>query len=112
MKKNNFFKIFISVLLFFLNSCSDLKKGLGFEKDVPDEFLIKKLDPLKKPPNSDLLPPDSIKKEIKQSPNKKNLKDIISNSVKKEGTETQADLEKNVSSDLEKQILDQIKNND
>lgn len=109
MKKNNFLKIFISVLLFFLNSCSDLKKGLGFEKDVPDEFLIKKLDPLKKPPNSDLLPPDSMKKEVKQSSNEQNLKNIIRKSIKEEGTETQVNLEKSVNSDLEKQILDQIK---
>ena len=28
-----------------LNSCSSLKKGLGIEKEIPNEFLIEKRDP-------------------------------------------------------------------
>ena len=41
--------------MFVLNSCSDLKKGLGMEKDVPNEFLIEKRNPLVLPPDYKML---------------------------------------------------------
>ncbi|NBP99962.1 MAG: DUF3035 domain-containing protein, partial [Proteobacteria bacterium] len=48
------------VLIFLLNSCENVQEGLGMKKDVPDEFLIEKRNPLTMPPNFDLLPPDSV----------------------------------------------------
>jgi len=32
----------LCTLMFLLNSCENLKKGLGMTKDIPDEFLIEK----------------------------------------------------------------------
>ena len=46
------------VLFILLGSCENVQKGLGMKKDVPDEFLIEKRNPLTMPPNFDLLPPD------------------------------------------------------
>ena len=34
---------YILILLIFTYGCKTIKQGLGIEKDVPDEFLIKKL---------------------------------------------------------------------
>ena len=61
--------ILIFLLIFFTHGCKTLKKSLGLEKDVPDEFLIKKIDPIEKPPNFELIPPNS---KIKKSSNKRN----------------------------------------
>ena len=58
--------ILIFLLIFFTHGCKTLKKSLGLEKDVPDEFLIKKIDPIEKPPNFELIPPNS---KIKKSSN-------------------------------------------
>ena len=35
--------IYILILVIFTYGCKTIKQGLGIEKDVPDEFLIKKL---------------------------------------------------------------------
>ena len=73
--------ILILLVFFFTHGCKTLKKGLGLEKDVPDEFLIKKIDPIVKPPNFELIPPNS---KIKKSSNKtNNVKKIIDKSLKK-----------------------------
>ncbi len=53
-------------LIFLLSSCENVQKGLGLKKDVPDEFLIEKRNPLTMPPNFDLLPPDSMNQIIKK----------------------------------------------
>jgi hypothetical protein len=75
----------ISFILFFLGltNCSNLKKGFGFEKDAPNEFLIKKNKSIQKPPNYDLLPPDSLTKKSEEKNNQANTKKIIDNSLKK-----------------------------
>ena len=76
-------KTFILILLIMLaTGCQGLKKGLGLEKDVPDEFLIEKIDPIERPPNYDLLPPGSKIKTAKRKSNK-NLKNIIDGDLKK-----------------------------
>ena len=58
---SNKISLFLIVIvgLLALNSCSCIKKGLGIEKDSPNEFLIEKKAPLVIPPEYKLLPPDS-----------------------------------------------------
>ena len=95
------------VLLFFLNSCENIKKGLGMKKDVPDEFLIEKRSPLTTPPNFELLPPDSVNQN-NQKDEKDNLKDIFNKNLGKD----KKDIEINKGTDsgsLEKSILEKIK---
>ncbi len=70
-------------LIFLLSSCENVQKGLGMKKDVPDEFLIEKRNPLTMPPNFDLLPPDSINQN-NQKDEKDNLKDIFNKNLGKE----------------------------
>jgi hypothetical protein len=95
---------FFLLIVTFLGSCSDLKKGLGVEKDAPNEFLIEKREPLSLPPDYKMLPPDSnINKN--QSSTQTSLKSII---------DTNLNNNKNIttqqkSTDIEKNILNQIK---
>jgi len=105
-------KYLILLFLTFLFGCSDFKKGLGFEKDVPDEFLIKKIDPIQKPPNYDLLPPDSKDqlKKTKKSKTNESVKNIIDNSLKSKTEISNQDTTK--TSTTEKMILDQLEKND
>tara|TARA_B100000963_G_scaffold345961_1_gene350639 strand:+ start:451 stop:759 length:309 start_codon:yes stop_codon:yes gene_type:complete len=72
--------ICILLLIFLTYGCKTIKQGLGIEKDVPDEFLIKKIDPIERPPNFELIPPDS--KIKKSSSIKNNTKKIIDSNLK------------------------------
>ena len=95
------------VLFLLLSSCENVKKGLGIKKDVPDEFLIEKRNPLTMPPNFDLLPPDSVNQN-NQKDEKDNLKDIFNKNLGKDKKDT----ENNKGTDsgsLEKSILEKIK---
>jgi hypothetical protein len=95
------------VLLFLLNSCENIKKGIGITKDIPDEFLIEKRSPLTTPPNFDLLPPDSINQN-NQKDEKDNLKDIFNKNLGKDKKDTEINKETD-SRSLEKSILEKIK---
>ena len=57
-------KSFFLLILLVPISCSDFKKGMGLEKDRPDEFLVRKTNSIEKPPNYELLPPDSKTKKL------------------------------------------------
>ncbi|NBP31176.1 MAG: DUF3035 domain-containing protein, partial [Proteobacteria bacterium] len=72
MKKN----LSLILLIFLFSSCQSLEKGLGLRKDIPDEFLVEKRNPLIMPPNFDLLPPDSVNQN-NQKDEKDNLKEIF-----------------------------------
>ena len=94
-------------LIFLLSSCENVKKGLGMKKDVPDEFLIEKRNPLTMPPNFDLLPPDSVNQN-NQKDEKHNLKDIFNKNLGKDKKDTE--INKGTDSEsLEKSILEKIK---
>ena len=95
------------VLFLLLSSCENVKKGLGMKKDVPDEFLIEKRNPLTMPPNFDLLPPDSINQN-NQKDEKDNLKDIFNKNLGKEKKDTEINKGSD-SGSLEKSILEKIK---
>tara|TARA_B100001057_G_scaffold116429_1_gene114952 strand:- start:20 stop:328 length:309 start_codon:yes stop_codon:yes gene_type:complete len=97
--------ILIFLLIFFTHGCKTLKKSLGLEKDVPDEFLIKKIDPIEKPPNFELMPPNS--KVKKTSNEKNNVKKIIDQSLKKKSSIT--NIEQKETNQVEQDILKNIK---
>ena len=61
--KNKTIIIYI-FLIILLNGCSSLKKGLGVEKDKPNEFLIEKRDHLFFPYNYKILTPDFYANKI------------------------------------------------
>ena len=77
--------IYILLMIILTYSCKTIKQGLGIEKDIPDEFLIKKIDPIVRPPNFELLPPDS--KVKKPSINKNSAKKIIDSNLKKKSND-------------------------
>ena len=92
------------ILIIFTYGCKSVKQGLGIEKDVPDEFLIKKIDPIERPPNFELIPPDSkIKKSVSTMNNTKNIidnnlkkKSSISSNETKETNKIEQDILKNI----------------
>ena len=94
-------------LFFLLSSCENVQNGLGLKKDVPDEFLIEKRNPLTMPPNFDLLPPDSINQN-NQKDEKDNLKDIFNKNLGKDRKDTEINKGTD-SGSLEKSILEKIK---
>ena len=100
-------KIYILYLLLFIlfSSCESVKKGIGVEKDKPNEFLIEKRDPLVLPPNYKILPPDSktVKKETKEN----SLKSVLDQSLTK--NKAPSNSPSSSSSSLEESILKQIK---
>lgn len=100
--KNNIILITVSILLL---GCSGLKKGIGIEKDKPDEFLIEKRDPIILPPNYNILPPDS--KEQKKKIEENSLKSVLNQSIKITESEKQNESYRNF--DLEQDILKKIK---
>tara|TARA_Y200000002_G_scaffold198255_1_gene163680 strand:+ start:238 stop:546 length:309 start_codon:yes stop_codon:yes gene_type:complete len=97
--------ILILLVFFFTHGCKTLKKGLGLEKDTPDEFLIEKINPIVKPPNFELIPPNS---KVKKSHNEKNnVKKIIDKSLKKKSST--ANIEQTETNKVEQDILKNIK---
>ena len=94
-------------LIFLLSACENLEKGLGIKKDIPNEFLIEKRNPLTMPPNFDLLPPESINQN-NQKDEKDNLKDIFNKNLGKDKKDTEINKGTD-SGSLEKSILDKIK---
>jgi hypothetical protein len=95
------------LLIFLLSACENLEKGLGIRKDIPNEFLIEKRNPLTMPPNFDLLPPDSMNQN-NQKDEKDNLKDIFNKNLGKDKKDTEINKGTD-SGSLEKSILEKIK---
>lgn len=107
MKK--IYKLLPIIIFIGLNNCGELKKGLGFEKDIPDEFLIKKTDPIERPPNFELMPPNSKKNTNKlkgKVDNKNRAKSIIEGALKDNVSNNVPSNDR--TSSFEKSILNQI----
>ena len=97
--------IYILILVIFTYGCKTIKQGLGIEKDIPDEFLIKKIDPIERPPNFELIPPDS---KIKKSEStKNNTKKIIDDNLKKKTSISSSETKE--TNKIEQDILKNIK---
>ena len=110
MKINKIFFV-TSVFLLALASCQSIKEGLsGSKKNNSDEFLIEKKNPLTKPPDYEKLPvPDMAKtQEEEKKVVDLNLKKILGQSQKNTKTKVGTN---GKSSNLEKMILEKIKNN-
>jgi len=109
MKK--IFKVLLILFFFGLTSCKGVKRGLGLERDIPDEFLIEKNNPIAKPPVYDLLPPDSKTEKIKTSKKSSddNIQSIIDSSLNKNSQKSKKNETKVESqSDLENTILKEL----
>lgn len=98
--------IFLFFLTFLIN-CENLKKDLGIEKDIPDEFMVQKRKSLAIPPNYDLIPPGKLEsKTIKNNSSIKNLIDEELKISKRDSISSQ----NSSSTDAEKEILKDLEN--
>lgn len=104
-RKVNIYLIII-FLLILTGACKDIKAGLGFEKNLPNEFLIEKRDPIVLPPDYKILPPDTKSESIKKT-TKDSLKSIIDNKIIT--SENQKTTINNKETSVEIEILKQIK---
>ena len=95
------------LFFFLLSACENVQKGMGLKKDVPDEFLIEKRNPLTMPPNFDLLPPDSTKQN-NQKDERDNLSDIFNKNLRNDKKDEEI-IKGLDSGSLEKSILEKIK---
>ena len=102
--KNKTLIIYFFLFILF-SGCETIKKGLGMEKDKPNEFLIEKRDPLVLPPDYKILPPDS--KSVKKETQENSLKSVLDQSLNK--TKNSSGTTAKPSSNLEQEILKQIK---
>ena len=107
MNNKNLFTI-ILLLICSLSSCSSVKKTLGLEKDVPNEFLIEKRDPLTLPPDYNILPPDSNEKTNKNKKSTSSLKSIFDKDLGSQKKSSSSNVPSNTKS-IENDILKQIK---
>ena len=107
MNNKNLFIILLFLVL-SLSSCTSVKKSLGLEKDVPNEFLIEKRDPLTLPPDYNILPPDSNAKINENKEPTSSLKSIFDKSLGSQKKSSSANVPSNTRS-IENDILKQIK---
>lgn len=98
--------IFLILIFMSISSCNSIKKALGVDKDIPDEFLIKKIEPIEKPPNFDLLPPDTKVESQKKS--NIEAKKIIDQNLKKNSNKEKDNSSTDISTTLEIDILNKI----
>jgi len=107
MNNKNLFTILL-LLALSLSSCTSFKKTLGMEKDVPNEFLIEKRDPLTLPPDYNILPPDSNAKTNKNKKSTSSLKSIFDKDLGSQKKSSSANIPSNTKG-IENDILKQIK---
>ena len=107
MSNKNLFTI-VLLLVLSLSSCTSIKKTLGLEKDVPNEFLIEKRDPLTLPPGYNILPPDSNAKINKNKESSSSLKTIFDKDLGSQKKSSSANVPSNTKG-IENDILKQIK---
>ena len=109
MKKNNYKKLYFIPILLLFSGCGDGFKNFrdaitGQKVQTTDEFLIKKKDPLILPPKYEELPLPSRQKTASEPDSKSSVESILS---KSEGVKT----DNRSISNLEKEILENLKNN-
>ena len=107
MFKNKITFLFLIFNLVFLSSCSNYKKSIGLEKEVPNEFLIEKKDPLVLPPDYKILPPDTKNVKVINDKSDSSLESIFDQTTNTQ--KIKIDDSNKKSSELEKEILNQIK---
>lgn len=104
----NYLVFFVLSSLFFLNSCSDIKSGLGFEKESPNEFLIEKRDSLVLPPDYKILPPGN-KAQLKSKDTTSTINSILNKNLKENEIKEKTTNSTEATSSLEQEILKKIK---
>ena len=107
MFKNKIVFLLLILNLVFLGSCSNFKKSIGLEKEVPNEFLIEKKDPLVLPPDYKILPPDTKNAKVVNEKSDSSLQSIFDQTTNTQ--KIKIDDSNKKFSELEKEILNQIK---
>jgi hypothetical protein len=108
MKNKNTSYLLLIFMLTAFNACSNLKKAVGIEKEVPNEFLIEKRDPLIFPPDYNILPPGADNKVKQNEIPKNSLKNILDKNFNQKKEQSSESTSGN-SIGIENEILKKIK---
>ena len=108
MKNKNTSHLLLIFMLTAFNACSNLKKAVGIEKEVPNEFLIEKRDPLIFPPDYNILPPGADNKVKQNEIPKNSLKNILDKNFNQKKEQSSESTSGN-SIGIENEILKKIK---
>jgi hypothetical protein len=108
MQSKNLLYLLLVVISITLSACSKTKKLIGLEKDVPNEFLIEKRNPLVLPPDYKILPPNKDTKIDKNKKSNNSLKSILDKNFNPKKEQSSKSTPSN-SGDIENEILKQIK---
>ena len=96
------------IFLGILNSCGTIKDGLSLQKkDNTDEFLVKKKNPLKLPPNFDELPEPNSGNVIDDNQKNSEIKSLLKISENNSNTNKNNDV--STSKNLQDLLLEKIK---
>ena len=109
MMRNKFLNIFLIFFGLFLYSCQTASEALQGKKrsDQSDEFLVEKKNPLKLPPDFDVLPIPKEENTINKSRKDNEIKELLT----KNGDESKKieDKKDDSTKSLEETLLDKIK---
>ena len=108
MQNKNLFYLLLIFMLTTLNACSNVKKAVGIEKDVPNEFLIEKRDRLVLPPDYKILPPGTDNNVEKNKKSTDSLKNILDKSFNQKKEQSRKSTPSN-STSIENEIMKKIK---
>ena len=106
-----FKNIFILALfLIFFQSCASMKDGLSrSKKDNTDEFLVEKKNPLKLPPDYEVLPTPNQEELSEKEQSNNEIEKLLN--VPKQNSKDRENLKKKKNSSLEEFLLEKVKSN-
>ena len=106
-----FKNIFILALfLIFFQSCASMKDGLSrSKKDNTDEFLVEKKNPLKLPPDYEVLPTPNQEELSEKKKSNNEIEKLLN--VPKQNSKDRENLKKKKNSSLEEFLLEKVKSN-
>ena len=108
MMKNIKILILSFIFLGILNSCGTIKEGLSLQKkDNTDEFLVKKKNPLKLPPNFDELPEPNSENMIDNDQKNSEIKSLLN--ISKNNSNNNKSNDGSTSKNLQDILLEKIK---
>ena len=106
-----FKNIFILALfLIFFQSCASMKDGLSrSKKDNTDEFLVEKKNPLKLPPDYEVLPTPNQEELSEKEQSNNEIEKLLN--VPKQNSKDKENLKNKKNSSLEEFLLEKVKSN-
>ena len=100
----------LALFLIFFQSCASMKDGLSrSKKDNTDEFLVEKKNPLKLPPDYEVLPTPNQEELSEKEQSNNEIEKLLN--VPKQNSKDKENLKNKKNSSLEEFLLEKVKSN-